>query len=84
MNASVAARVNKILLANNANSLGVLICQSCVLKSERKKSTKHEQGNLSCDYVGYQCAHVSPEILVLRAINVNMTYLTCSQKGRQF
>lgn len=38
MNASVAARVNKILLANNANSLGVLICQSCVLKSERKKA----------------------------------------------
>lgn len=38
MNASVAARVNRNLLANNANSLGVLICQSCVFKSERKKA----------------------------------------------
>lgn len=83
MNASVAARVNKILLANNANSLGVLICQSCVLKSERKKA-RNTNREIYRAITSDISAHVSPEILVLRAINVNMTYLTCSQKGRQF
>lgn len=90
MNATVAACVNRNLLANNANSLGVLIRQSRVLKSEREKKHKTRvQKSMVWLAVQFSLCQISVctrgrRIFLLRAINVNITYLSCSQKGQQF